>query len=80
MFRRIFGDAGFRYSCMRSVRGSGLGAIGMNTRVVELCVVEFFVVCSFADVGFKSFYTRSFHGRGLGTLGMNTRVGELWVC
>ena len=40
-----FGDAGLKYSCMRKVRSRGLEALGMSTRVVELCVVvEYFVV------------------------------------
>ena len=47
-----FGDAGLKYTCMRGVRGRGLGALGMSTRVGGLCVVEYFC-CSFVDAGFE---------------------------
>ena len=49
-----FGDAGFNFSCMRSVRGRGLRARGMSTRVCEFCVVEC-SCCSFVDAGFRYF-------------------------
>ena len=47
-----FDDAALKYSCMSRVRGRGLGALGMSTRVGELCVVDLFC-CSFVDAGFK---------------------------
>ena len=61
-----FGDAGFKYSCMRSVRGRGRGTLGMSTRVGELCVVEC-VCCSVVGTGFTYFFTRRVHPRGGGS-------------
>ena len=45
---------------------SGVGALGMSTRVGELCA-------------FKEFCMGGVRGRGLGALAMSTYVGELNV-
>ena len=44
---------------MGTVRGRGLGALGMSSRGGELCVVECFC-CSFVDAGFVLFCTEVF--------------------
>ena len=44
VFCRSFVDVGCKEFCMGSVRGRGLGALGMSTRVGELCVVECFLL------------------------------------
>ena len=57
----IFVDVGFKEFCMGGVRGRGLGALPMSTRVGELCVVE---RCSLVYASFKEFCMRRVRGRG----------------
>ena len=69
MFYCSFGDACFKYSCIRGFRGRGLGAIGMSTLVGELCVVERFLVVLFLMLGLNRFPREVFTEGGWERLG-----------